>query len=101
MRKVLRKYSAVPLEGCILANLFPFVPSLSKGDSTVAVDVIEHRVLVPPDSIRRSFTLDDTLEQMLLSPPLLEAFEQYCCRALCSEVRFSRSWLSKTDVRTP
>ncbi|CAM9567058.1 unnamed protein product, partial [Ectocarpus sp. 12 AP-2014] len=101
-REILRKYSAIPEDGRILANLFPFVPSLRKGGSTVAVDMAEHRISVPPDSIERSLKLDDTLEQILLSPALLEAFEQYCCRALCSEsiLFLKAAWAFRDSVHS-
>ncbi|CAM9445951.1 unnamed protein product [Ectocarpus fasciculatus] len=100
-REILRRYSVAPRNGRIMAILFPFVPSLRRGFSTVAVDTTENNVSHLLNSIKTSVKYTETLEQILLAPPLLHAFEEYCLRALCGEsiLFLKAAWAFKTSVR--
>ncbi|CAM9640316.1 unnamed protein product [Ectocarpus sp. 8 AP-2014] len=99
-REILR-YSASPRSRRIVAVLFPFLPTLTKGESTVAVDTTEDHVSIPQRLIKTTVKLDETLQQVLLSTPLLQAFEEYCLRALCGEsiLFLEAAWAFKTSVR--
>ncbi|CAN0132889.1 unnamed protein product, partial [Ectocarpus sp. 6 AP-2014] len=81
-REILR-YSAAPRSRRTV--LLPFLPKLTKGESTVAVDTTEDHVSISQRSIKTTVKLDETLQQILLSTPLLQAFKEYCLRALCGE----------------
>ncbi|CAM9669747.1 unnamed protein product [Ectocarpus sp. 8 AP-2014] len=101
-REILRRYSAAaPRNGNIATILFPFVPSLRRGNSAVAVGTTENNVPHLPGSIETSDKSTETLEQILVPPPLLHAFEEFCFRALCSEtiLFLEAAWAFKTSVR--
>ncbi|CAM9446022.1 unnamed protein product [Ectocarpus fasciculatus] len=87
-RERLGRTAATPNTGGmhIMAKLFPYVP-WSKYNSTVAIDSPERMVLSSSryHSSKATAKLDEAMEEILLFPPLLEAFEEYCRRALCSE----------------
>lgn len=78
-----------------MTKLFPYIPWRKYG-GTVAIDSAERMVMVlsaSPHSSKSTAKLDDAMEEILLCPPLLEAFEEFCRKALCSEVRFNQDCL--------
>ena len=70
--------------------LFPYVPCGSR--ARVAIEE------ATPHSTR-SIQLDDTIGRILDFQPLLEAFEEFCRKALCSEVRHNLDCSSLSDNR--
>ncbi|CAB1108678.1 unnamed protein product [Ectocarpus sp. CCAP 1310/34] len=73
--------------GGIIASLLPYIP-WREDASIVAVDAVGRRFTsrgVSLGNINRSVKLDDALEQILCFTPLLEAFEEFCQKALCIE----------------
>lgn len=92
IKKVLETSPGYPAGGgSIFESLFPYVPWRWRGGrGTVAIDVMsEKRVQSPVSICSESNTaklLDEKLEEILRFPPLLEAFQGFCQKALCSEV---------------
>ncbi|CAN0471908.1 unnamed protein product, partial [Ectocarpus sp. 12 AP-2014] len=73
--------------GIIASSLLPYIP-WREDASIVAVDAVGRRVTSRDASLgdfNRSAKLDDALEQILHFTPLLEAFEEFCQKALCIE----------------
>ncbi|CAB1108737.1 unnamed protein product [Ectocarpus sp. CCAP 1310/34] len=86
VRKVLQRRADHPINAGGIASLFPYVPWTTRSGA-VAIDVMnESKVFTKPSSSKfTSVKLDDKLEEILRFPPLLEAFGEFCRKALCSE----------------
>ncbi|CAN0335808.1 unnamed protein product, partial [Ectocarpus sp. 12 AP-2014] len=84
-REILERRGVTPNTRGIMAKLFPYVPWRKHG-GTVAIDSGERMVLAAsPHSSKPTVKVDDAMEEILLCPLLLEAFEEFCRKALCSE----------------
>ncbi|CAM9955633.1 unnamed protein product [Ectocarpus sp. 8 AP-2014] len=84
-RERLERRGATPNTRGIMAKLFPYVPWRKRG-GTVAIDSAQCMVsAASPHSSKSTVKLDDAMEEILLCPLLLEAFEEFCRKALCSE----------------
>ena len=85
MRTVLRRRKEeFDTEG-VLA-FFPYLPMKRLSSSKVAVDVSESKSRAYLEHKSGRSTFGGGLERILNFPPLLNAFEDYCLKALCIEV---------------
>ncbi|CAN0081572.1 unnamed protein product [Ectocarpus sp. 12 AP-2014] len=84
-REILERRGVTPNTRGIVAKLFPYVPWRKHG-GTVAIDSAERMVLAAsPHSSKSTVKVDAAMEEILLCPLLLEEFEEFCRKALCSE----------------
>ncbi|CAM9279854.1 unnamed protein product, partial [Ectocarpus fasciculatus] len=87
IRAILRRRQHHHHNGGILASFLPYIP-WRENASTVAVDAVGRSPLsrgASSPSFNCSAKMDDALEQILVFPPLLEAFQELCQKALCIE----------------
>lgn len=86
IRVILRRRAGHEKEdgGGAIASLFPYLPWKTQRSRKVAV--VEY-VLRPRPQNTTCTDAGDVLDMILHVPPLLQAFEDYCRKALCSEVK--------------
>lgn len=71
-------------------TLFPYVP-WERRNSKVAVEVDDRKSITDSQHpAGHDALLEGGLERVLTFPPLLQAFEGFCLKALCIEVRRAR-----------